>query len=125
MSDMNQVIIVGRLTRDAEVKYTNSGLAVMSLSIANNVYRGKGKEDHCNFVDVKMFGERVEKIQGYLPKGKQVCVSGEINQNRWDDSEGKKHSKIEIIANNIQMFGSGETEANKASKKDDLDECPF
>ncbi|HAK46085.1 MAG TPA: single-stranded DNA-binding protein [Spirochaeta sp.] len=106
MEDVNYVVIIGRLTRDAELKYTNSGLAVSSFSLAVNRRKRSGDswEDEVSFFDLALFGKRAESLNQYLTKGQQVAVEGSLSQDRWEQ-DGNKRSKVKIIANNIQLLG--------------------
>ncbi|MCF7945232.1 MAG: single-stranded DNA-binding protein [Spirochaetia bacterium] len=105
-SDVNVVVLVGRLTRDAELRYTNSGTAICSFSIAVNRRKRSGDswENEANFFDIILWGRQGEALQKYLEKGKQVSVSGELRQNRWEQN-GQKRSRVEIAANTIQLLG--------------------
>ncbi len=107
MEDVNYVILIGRLTRDAELKYTNSGLAVSSFSLAVNRRKRSGDnwEDEVSFFDLALFGKRAESLNQYLTKGQQVAVEGTLAQDRWEQ-DGQKRSKVKILANNIQLLGS-------------------
>lgn len=108
MSDINRTILVGRLTRDAELKYTNSGLAICTFSIAVNrrVKQGDQWTDEGNFFDITLFGKLGEAIVQYLTKGQQVAVEAHLQQDRWEDKEtGKNRTKISIIADNLQLLG--------------------
>ena len=111
MADINHVVLVGRLTRDAELKYTAGGQAVCKFSVAINRRRKNGDqwEDEANFFDVVVWGRQGESLSPYLLKGKQVGVDGELRQDRWQQ-EGQNRSKIEIVANNIQLLGSGSSQ---------------
>jgi len=106
MADINCVVIVGRLTRDAELKYTAGGQAVCKFSVAVNRRRKNGDqwEDEANFFDVVLWGRQGEALNQYLVKGKSVGVQGELRQDRWQQ-EGQNRSKVEIVANNIQLLG--------------------
>lgn len=110
MTDLNHVGIIGRLTRDAELKYTNSGSAVCQFSVANNYRKKSGEQwvDEVNYFDVVLFGKSAEAISRYLSKGKQVGVEGQLRQNRWEQ-DGQRRSKVEIFASNVQLLG-GRTE---------------
>lgn len=107
MADINTVVLVGRLTRDAQLKYTNNGLAITELSIAVNSQRKQGDQwvDEANFFDVTAFGRQGEAIQRYLVKGKQVGVEGRLKQDRWQNQEGQNRSKVTIVANNVMLLG--------------------
>lgn len=106
--DMNAVFIVGRLTRDAEIKFLNNGTAVSDFSIAVNRLKrsGDGWDTEASFFDISMFGTRAEKINQYLLKGQQIAVNGELRQDRWE-KDGQNRSKVKIIANDIQLLGKG------------------
>jgi single-strand DNA-binding protein len=105
-ADINHVVLVGRLTRDAELKSIASGQAVCKFSIAVNRSRKNGEqwEDEPNFFDVVLWGRRGEALHQYLNKGKMVAVDGELRQDRWQQ-DGQNRSKVEIVANNIQLLG--------------------
>jgi single-strand DNA-binding protein len=108
MADINHVVLVGRLTRDAELKYTAGGQAVCKFSIAINRRRKSGDQwvDEANFFDIVLWGRQGESLNQYLVKGKQVGVDGELRQDRWEQ-DGQNRSKVEIVANNIQLLGGG------------------
>jgi single-strand DNA-binding protein len=112
VEDVNYIIIIGRLTRDAELKYTNSGLAVSSFSVAVNRRKKSGDnwEDEVSFFDSSLFGKRAESLNQYLAKGQQVAIEGSLVQDRWEQ-EGQKRSKIKIFANNIQLLGGRDLQA--------------
>jgi len=105
-ADINHVVLVGRLTRDAELKSIASGQAVCKFSIAVNRSKKNGEqwEDEPNFFDVVLWGRRGEVLHQYLNKGKMVAVDGELRQDRWQQ-DGQNRSKVEIVANNIQLLG--------------------
>lgn len=105
--DMNHVSLVGRLTRDIEMRYTPNGLAVGRLALAVNrkVKKGDSWEAEASFFDVTLFGKMAEALDPYLTKGSRIAVSGELKQDRWE-SQGQKHSKVVIIAQDIQLLGS-------------------
>lgn len=107
MADVNHVILIGRLTRDAELKYTSGGMAVCKFALAVNKRRKQGEQwiEECNFFDIVAWGKSGESLNQYLVKGKQVAVEGELHQNRWEQ-DGQPRSKVEINANNVQLLGS-------------------
>jgi single-strand DNA-binding protein len=109
MTDINHVILIGRLTRDAELKYTGGGMAVTKMSIAVNRSRKNGDQwtDEVNFFDVVLWGKLGETLNKYLIKGKQVAVDGELRQNRWEQ-DGQARSKVEIVANNLQLLAGNQ-----------------
>jgi single-strand DNA-binding protein len=116
-NDINSVTIVGRITRDPELTYTGGGMAICKISIAVN--RSKKQNDQwveeASFFDVTLFGKRAESLQQYLTKGTQIAVQGSLKQDRWEQ-DGQKRSKVQIIADNIQLLGG---------KKDSTQESPY
>jgi len=116
MADINSVVLVGRLTRDAELKYLNAGLAVCKFSLAINRRKKNGDnwEDEVNYFDVVLWGRQGEALSKYLTKGKPVGVQGELRQDRWEQ-DGQKRSRIEIVADNIQLLGGGPGEGFQGS----------
>lgn len=104
--DINSVTIVGRLTRDAELKYTNSGTAVTRIGIAVNRSRKDGDQwvDEASFFDVTLWGRRGESLNQYLTSGTRIAVAGELRQERWEQ-DGQTRSRVVIHATNIQLLG--------------------
>lgn len=113
MADLNHVTLIGRLTRDAELKYTPGGLAISSFSIAVNRRRKNGDQwvDEVSYFDINLYGKPAESLKQYLTKGKQVAVDGELRQDRWE-KDGQNHSKIYIAANNVQLLGGNTGSSN-------------
>jgi single-strand DNA-binding protein len=107
MSDLAVAVIVGRLTRDAELKYTNSGQAVCHFSVATGSRRKKGDQwvEESSFWDVDLWGKQGESINQYLTKGKLVAVEGSMRQDKWEQ-DGQTRSKTQITANTVQLLGS-------------------
>ncbi len=114
MADVNRVVLVGRLTRDAELRYTASGLPVCNFAIAVNRRRKNGDEwvEEASFFDIVLWGRQGESLNQYLVKGKQVAIDGELRQNRWEQ-DGQSRSRVEVVANNIQLLGSGQGQASQ------------
>ncbi|MDR3342091.1 MAG: single-stranded DNA-binding protein [Treponema sp.] len=108
MADLNHVVLIGRLTRDAELKYTANGQAVCKFSIAVNRRKKSGDQwvDEANFFDIVVWGRQGESLNQYLVKGKLVGVDGELRQDRWEQ-DGQNRSKVEIVANYLQLLGGG------------------
>lgn len=106
MADVNHVVLIGRLTKDAALTYTSGGAAVCKFAIAVNRRKKNGDkwEDEASFFDVVGFGKYFESVNQYLVKGKQVAVEGELRQSRWEQ-DGQPRSKVEIMANSVQLLG--------------------
>lgn len=99
---INQVILMGRLTRDPEVRTTTTGKTITSFSIA--VDRG-GQDDQADFFDVTAWEKLGELVSQYLSKGRRCLVQGRLRQDSWDDKEtGKKRSKVEVVATDVTFL---------------------
>ena len=133
-NDLNCVFIVGRLTRDMEVKYTGGGMAIGKFSLAVNRKKKSGEQwvDEASFFDVTCFGKTAENLSQYMTKGKQVGVDGSLHQDRWE-KDGQNHSRVVINADNIQLLGGGTEQAAPAPsaqgmrdfQDDDPESIPF
>ena len=106
--DINQVILVGRLTRDPELSYTSNEMAICKFSIANNRFKRKDQQDdEVNYFDIVTWDKLATLCDKFLAKGRQVIVEGRLKQDRFvDKNTGQNRSKIEITATNIQFLGS-------------------
>jgi len=121
-NDLNKVIIIGRLTRDPEMRYTPAGTAVGSFSLANgkSFTQGGEKKEQTSYFDCIAWSKLGEVIAEYCKKGQMIAVEGRLQQSRWDDQDGKKRSKVEIVVENFQFLGGGKYEDKKEenSQKD-------
>lgn len=109
---INQVLITGNLTRDAELRQTQTGFCILNFTVAVNERRKNQQgewEDKVNFIDCKLFGSRAEKLQQYLTKGLKVAIAGRLSFSSWQ-KEGKKYSKLEVLANDIEFMTSRNSE---------------
>ncbi len=106
MADLNHVMLIGRLTKDAELKYTQNGFAISNFSIAVNRRKKSGEQwvEEVSFFEINLFGKAAESLKQYLLKGKQIAVDGELRQDRWEQ-DGQSRSKVIIVANNVQLLG--------------------
>ncbi len=117
-SDINSVTLVGRLTRDPEVRYTSGGMQIVSIGIAVNGRRKNSAgswEDKPNFFDLKMFGDRGERAAAHLQKGTRIAVDGRLEWDSWE-TDGQKRSKVEVIVNEIQIL-DGRNESGGANRQ--------
>lgn len=103
---INSVTIVGNLTRDPELRSTQSGTAVLSFGIAVNDSRKNASgqwEDVPNFFECSTFGNRATALSDILTKGMKVAITGKLHYSSWE-KDGKKHSKVDIIAREIELM---------------------
>jgi single-strand DNA-binding protein len=117
MADVNHVILVGRLTRDCELKYTSGGMAIANLSLAVNrrVKKGEQWTEEVSFFDVTLWGKTAEGLSKYLLKGKQIAVEGELRQERWQQ-DGQSRSKVVINASNVQLLGGNDKQTQQGGQ---------
>jgi single-strand DNA-binding protein len=99
---INQVILMGRLTRDPEMRTTPSGKSVCSFSLAVD---RQGQDDQADFFDVSAWEKTGELVNQYLSKGRRCLVQGRLRQDSWDDKEtGKKRSRVEVVAFDVTFL---------------------
>jgi len=106
---VNKVILVGRVGRDPEVRYTSSGAAVANFSLATDEsFKGRNGEQqqHTEWHRIVAWNKLAEICGEYLTKGKLVYIEGSIRSKEWEDQSGNKRTNIEIVARNMQMLGS-------------------
>lgn len=106
---VNKVILVGRVGRDPEVRYTSSGSAVANFSLATDEsFKGRNGEpqQHTEWHKIVVWGKLAEICGQYLNKGKLVYIEGSIRSREWEDQSGNKRTSFEIVARNMQMLGS-------------------
>jgi single-strand DNA-binding protein len=110
---INRVVISGNLTRDPELRSTQSGMQILSFGMAVNDRRKNNQtgewEDYPNFVDCVVFGQRAESLSRFLHKGMKVMVDGKLRYSSWE-KDGQRRSKLEVIADDVDLppRGSGQ-----------------
>lgn len=111
MTDLNHVVLIGRLTQDIgsderSFGYTSSGQARANVSIAVNRSKKSGEQwiDEVNYFNVTIWGKTAENLKPYLTKGKQICVEGHLKQDRWE-KDGQKQSRVSVVADSVQLLG--------------------
>lgn len=126
---LNKVMIIGRLGRDPEMRYTPSGRPVTTFSVATsrtwNTADGERRTE-TEWFNVVAWSNLAEICKQYLSKGQRVYIEGRLQNRQWEDSEGNKHSSTEIVANEMIMLDSRrEGEGSEESEVGDEDEFPF
>ena len=105
---VNKVILVGRLGRDPETRYTGGGQAVANFSVATDEsYKDRNgeRQKRTEWHKIVVWGKQAEIAQQYLKKGSLVFIEGRIQSREWQDKEGQKRTSFEIVANNFRMLG--------------------
>lgn len=112
MNDLNKFHVIGRITQDVgnderSFVYTSSGMARANVSIAVNHSRktNEGWSEEVDYFNITIWGKTAENLKPYLVKGKQICVTAHLKQERWE-KDGQKQSRIVIIADEVQLIGS-------------------
>ena len=119
---MNKAILIGRLTRDPELRYTSSGRAVCQFSIAiNRTYTNQQGQREKDFINCVVWDKQAENLAKYVTKGRLVAVDGRIQTRNYDNNEGKKVYVTEVLANSIQFLES----KNSAQGNDIGGQNPF
>lgn len=135
---LNRVCVMGRLTRDPELRRTNSGTAVTSFSLAvERDFKDKNTGERAtDFLDVIAWRNTAEFVERYLEKGRQVVVEGRLQSRNWEDRDGHKRKAVEIVADSVYFADSKRSEGNgqvvsynppaqEFSEIEDDDELPF
>ena len=123
---MNKVILLGRLTKDPELRYANNNLAICSFTLAVN----RQKKDEVDFIPVVTFDKQAEFCSKYFHKGQQIAVVGRLQIRSWEDNEGKKRYTTEIVASEC-YFADSKKEGQQEQRGDAYeppeysDELPF
>ena len=110
MANLNKVMLIGRLTRDPELRYTPKGTAVADVGMAVNRRwsNDQGEQEETTFIDVTLWGRQAEVAQQYLAKGSPVYIEGRLRMETWEDKNtGQKRSKLTVVGENMQFLSDG------------------
>jgi single-strand DNA-binding protein len=125
---LNKVMIIGYLGRDPEMRYTSSGKPVTTFSVATNrAWSSSSGERHeeTEWFTVVAWGTLAEICKQHLNKGSQVYIEGRLQTRRWEDTEGKKHAAVEIVANEMIQLGEKKESAGSANYPTVEEDYPF
>ena len=104
---MNKVFLIGRLTRDPELRYTSSNIATASFSIAvDRNFTNQNGEREADFINIVVWRKQAENVKNYLTKGSQVAIDGRIQTRSYDGQDGQKRYVTEVVADNVQFLGT-------------------
>jgi single-strand DNA-binding protein len=121
----NKIILVGNLTRDIELKYSQAGMGIAKAALATSrkfSTNGEKKEEVC-FVDITFFGRSAEVANQYLRKGSKILVEGRLSFEQWVDQNGQKRSKHSVIVETMQMLDSkGDNNGSNTYPSEDVDQ---
>ena len=117
-NDYNKITLIGRLTRDIDLKYTTTGTAIATVSLASNrsVKKQDNWETEVSYFDANIYGRMAENLKPYLIKGKMILIAGRLKQDRWE-KDGQKFSRIKIEVEEVQLLGGNSSESPNNSNE--------
>ena len=116
---MNKVFLIGRLSRDPELRHTTSGMPVCQINVAISRPVGQGKEPETDFINVVVWNKQAENVSKYLAKGRQIAIEGRIQTRNYDNNEGKRVYVTEVIASNVEFLGSANDQTRNTQQFND------
>ncbi|MBQ6477210.1 MAG: single-stranded DNA-binding protein [Bacilli bacterium] len=125
---MNRVFLIGRLTKDPELRYTTgNNAAVCNFTIAvDRTFQGQNGEREADFIPVVVWNKQAENVKNYLTKGSQVAVEGRMQVRNYEDQNGQKRYVTEVIANSVEFLGSkNSNNANQSSSSSSEEPTPY
>lgn len=126
---LNRIVIMGRLTRDPELRRTGSGVAVASFTLAvDRDFTGKDGEKETDFIDCVAWRQTGEFVSKYFTKGRMACVSGSLQLRDWTDKDGNKRRTAQVVADNVHFADSKRDNASSEmayTEIEDDDDWPF
>ena len=125
---MNKVVLIGRLTRDPELRYTGSNTPVATFSLAvNRNFQNQNGEREADFINIVVWRKQAENCKNFLTQGSQVAVEGRIQTRTYDDQNGQKRYITEVVADNVEFLGSknSSNNSNSGSSKKDAEPTPY
>lgn len=113
---LNRVILMGRITHDLELKQTQSGISVLSFSIAvDRGYAKQGEERQTDFINCVAWRQRAEFINNYFAKGRMIAIEGTLQTRTYDDKNGVKHYVTEVVVDNASFTGEPKQQSGSTS----------
>ena len=110
---MNKVFLIGRLTRDPELRYTGNNTAVASFSLAvQRNFANQQGEREADFFNITVWRKQAENVKNYLTQGSQVAIEGRLQTRSYDDANGQKRYVTEVVADNVEFIGSRNSSGN-------------
>ncbi len=124
---MNKVFLIGRLTRDPELRYTGSNLPVATFSIAiNRNYTGQNGEREVDYINIVVWRKLAENVKNYLRKGSQVAIDGRIQTRTYDDQNGQRRYAFEVVADNVQFLDTKSSQSqNQNIPSGEVNDSPY
>lgn len=118
---MNNCVLIGRLTRDPDVRYTTNGMAVARFSVAINRPAKADRPKQTDFPNVVVFGKQAENCERFLNKGRLVGIQGRIQTGKYTNKDGAAVYTTDVVANNVEFLDWGESEKQKSDRQKEYD----
>ena len=116
---MNKVFLIGRLTRDPELRYTSSNTPVATFSLAvNRNFTNQNGEREADFINIVVWRKQAENVKNYLNQGSQVAIDGRIQTRNYEDQNGQKRYITEVVADNVQFLDTKATREQREATED-------
>ncbi len=109
---MNKVFLIGRLSRDPELRHTSNNTPVCQINMAISRPVSQGKDSETDFINVTVWNKQAENLVKYVKKGNQIAIEGRIQTRSYDNEEGKKVYVTEVLANHVEFIGSNSNKTN-------------
>ena len=123
---MNKVVLIGRLTRDPELRYTGSNIPVATFSLAvNRNFSNQQGEREADFINIVVWRKQAENVKNYLTQGSQVAIDGRIQTRSYDDNNGQKRYVTEVVADNVEFLGSKNSSNNSSNGSSNEEPTPY
>ena len=124
---LNYTVLIGRLTKDPELRYTPNGVAVASFTLAVDRPFAKEGQQQADFIPVITFNKQAENCANYISKGRMVAIEGRIQVRTYEDKQGQKRWATEVIANNVRFLDYGKDKGQELGQEVEFDEqdIPF
>ena len=122
---MNKVFLIGRLSRDPELRHTTSGTPVCQINVAISRPVQQGAEPQTDFINVVIWNRQAENVARYLSKGRQIAIEGRIQTRNYDNAEGRRTYVTEVIASNVEFLGSANDNNRANNQAQSFNENPF
>ena len=122
---MNKVFLIGRLSRDPELRHTTSGMPVCQINVAISRPVSQGSEPQTDFINVVVWNKQAENVARYLSKGRQIAIEGRIQTRNYDNAEGKRTYVTEVIASNVEFLGSANDNNRATNQVSSFNDNPF
>ncbi|EES49995.1 single-stranded DNA-binding protein [Clostridium botulinum] len=123
---MNKAVLIGRLTKDPELRFTpGAGTAVTTLTLAVDKYNSKSGQKEADFVPVVVWGKQAESTANYMTKGSQMAISGRIQTRNYEAKDGTKRYVTEVVAAEVKFLGKAKGQDNDSSSNNPFDDMKF